>query len=175
MLSAMISVVNRSFPRFACPFRVRNLPSTNACEPLRRYSAAISPSRPNRAMLCHSVRSCCAREALSFHDSLVAILMFVTVIPLGMERVSGSAPRLPTKMTLFTPRAIHTPENNLMVSIVHAAAHPNTGLDPRTYADMHRNRPTPTRQYPAVGGVLPALDAAAIIARLVQKIPNPGA
>src|SRR3982074_343430 len=60
-------------------------------------------------MLCHSVRSCCAPETLSFHDSLVAILMFVTVIPLGMERVSGSAPRLPTKMTLFTPRAMSYP------------------------------------------------------------------
>src|SRR5258708_2908706 len=60
-------------------------------------------------MLCHSVRSCCAPEALSFHDSLVAILMFVTVIPLGMERVSGSAPRLPTRMTLFTPRAMSSP------------------------------------------------------------------
>src|ERR1700735_5358648 len=60
-------------------------------------------------MLCHSVRSCCAPEALSFQDSLVAIRMFVTVIPLGMERVSGSAPRLPTKMTLLTPRAMSTP------------------------------------------------------------------
>jgi hypothetical protein len=39
----------------------------------------------------------------------VAILIFVTVMPLGMERVSGSAPRLPTKMTLFTPRAIVYP------------------------------------------------------------------
>jgi len=64
-------------------------------------------------MLCHSVRSCCAPEALSFHDSLVAILMFVTVIPLGMERVSGSAPRLPTKMTLFTPRAIVYPPETI--------------------------------------------------------------
>jgi hypothetical protein len=30
-------------------------------------------------------------------------------MPLGMERVSGSAPRLPTKMTLFTPRAMSYP------------------------------------------------------------------
>src|SRR6185437_5444518 len=63
-------------------------------------------------MLCHSVRSCWAPEALSFQDSLVAIRMFVTVIPLGMERVSGSAPRLPTKMTLFTPRAMTHPFEN---------------------------------------------------------------
>src|SRR6202161_4503209 len=109
ILSAMISVVNRSFPCLSCHFRVRNLPSTNTWDPLRRYSAAISPKRPNRAMLCHSVRSCCAPEALSFQDSLVAMRIFVNVMPLGMERVSGSAPRLPTKMTLFTPRAIDAP------------------------------------------------------------------
>jgi hypothetical protein len=30
----------------------------------------------------------------------------VTVIPLGMDRVSGSPPKLPTKMTLLTPRAM---------------------------------------------------------------------
>src|ERR1700736_210888 len=171
----IISVVNRSFPCLSCHFRVRNLPSTNTCEPLRRYSAAISPNRPNRAMLCHSVRSCCAPEALSFHDSLVAILMFVTVIPLGMERVSGSAPRLPTKMTLFTPRAMSYPRKQLMVSIVHAATHPNTRLNPRTYADMHRNRPAPIRQYPAVGGVLPALDAAGIVVGYMQNIRIRGA
>ena len=42
-------------------------------------------------------------------DSLVAILIFVTVVPLGMERVSGSAPRFPTRITLFTPRAMLFP------------------------------------------------------------------
>ncbi len=40
------------------------------------------------------MRSCCAPEALSFQDSLVAIRMFVTVIPLGMERVSGSGAKI---------------------------------------------------------------------------------
>jgi hypothetical protein len=37
---------------------------------------------------------------------LVAMRMFVTVIPLGMDRVSGSAPSVPIKITLFTPRAM---------------------------------------------------------------------
>src|SRR5579859_317893 len=111
MLSAMISVLNRSFPCLSCHLRVRSFPSTNTCEPLRRYSAAISPRRPKKAMLCHSVRSCCAPEALSFHVSLVAMRMFVTDIPLGMDRVSGSAPSVPIKITLFTPRAIHSPHS----------------------------------------------------------------
>ena len=106
MLSATISVVKRSVPCLSCHLRVRSRPSTNTCEPLRRYSAAISPRRPKRAILCHSVRSCCWPDALSFQDSLVAMRMLVTVMPLGMERVSGSAPRLPTRITLFTPRAM---------------------------------------------------------------------
>jgi hypothetical protein len=38
--------------------------------------------------------------------------MFVTVMPLGMERVSGSAPRFPSKMTLLTPRDMENPHWN---------------------------------------------------------------
>src|SRR5882757_2718070 len=97
-------------------------------------------------MLCHSVRSCCAPEALSFQDSLVAILMLVTVIPLGMERVSGSAPRLPTKMTLFTPRAMSYPCKPLKASIVHAETRPNTpAVNPlimQIYNEIGRRRLT---------------------------------
>src|SRR5450631_2726944 len=128
ILSATISVVNRSFPCLSCHFRVRSLPSTNTCDPLRKYSAAISPSRPNKATLCHSVRSCCAPDALSFHDSLVAMRMLVTVMPLGIERVSGSAPRFPTKMTLLTPRAMTNPQND-DESIVHGHTHPTHSVD----------------------------------------------
>src|SRR5262249_29204298 len=35
-----------------------------------------------------------------------AIRMLATVVPEGMARVSGSAPRLPTRITLLTPRAM---------------------------------------------------------------------
>jgi hypothetical protein len=45
--------------------------------------------------------------------------MFVTVIPLGIDRVSGSAPKVPTKITLLTPRAMTSP-HSLDGYIVHA-------------------------------------------------------
>src|SRR5690349_19230639 len=58
------------------------------------------------ATLCHSVRSLFSPDCLSFQFSLVATRMFATVMPDGMARVSGSAPRLPIKMTLLIPRAM---------------------------------------------------------------------
>jgi len=57
---------------------------------------------PKNATRCHSVFSCFSPEPLSFHVSVVAMEMFVTAPPSGMYRVSGSRPRLPTRMTLFT-------------------------------------------------------------------------
>ena len=79
------------------------------CEPLRRYSPAISASRPNIATLCHSVCSFISPEVLSFQLSVVAMRKFATVMPEGMALVSGSWPRLPTIMTLLTPRAMLHP------------------------------------------------------------------
>jgi hypothetical protein len=82
---------------------------------------------------------------LSFHDSLVAILMFVTVIPLGMERVSGSAPRLPTKMTLFTPRAMSYPWEQFDGEHCTRGSPPQySWIDPaimQIYTDIGRRRP----------------------------------
>src|SRR5690606_10262276 len=72
--------------------------------PFRRYSAATSASRPKNATLCHSVRSCQSPVCLSFHASLVASRTFVTALPFGMERVSGSAPKRPISCTLFKLR-----------------------------------------------------------------------
>src|SRR5690349_13437771 len=79
--------------------------------PFLRYSPAISPRRPNSATLCHSVRSLFSPDCLSFQLSLVAMRMFATVMPEGMARVSGSAPRLPMRMTLLIPRAIACPSS----------------------------------------------------------------
>src|SRR3954471_16948769 len=80
-------------------------------EPFFRYSPAISPRRPNMATLCHSVRSLFSPDCLSFQFSLVATLMFATVMPEGIARVSGSAPRLPIRITLLIPRAMVCPSS----------------------------------------------------------------
>src|SRR6185295_17611266 len=92
-------------------------------EPFLRYSPAISPRRPNMATLCHSVRSLFSPDCLSFQFSLVATRMFATVIPDGMARVSGSAPRLPIRMTLLIPRAMRSAlhRKKLWAGIVRAA------------------------------------------------------
>src|SRR5215472_8802402 len=52
-------------------------------------------------MLCHSVRSCHS-PALSLYRSLVARLNLATGTPLGVNLTSGSLPRFPTRITLFT-------------------------------------------------------------------------
>src|ERR1019366_3725715 len=53
-------------------------------------------------MLCHSVRSC-HWPSLPLNFSLVATENFATCVPCGVNFISGSFPRFPTRMTLFTP------------------------------------------------------------------------
>src|SRR5580765_1671074 len=58
-------------------------------------------------MRCHSVASFFSPLALSFHVSVVATRMLVTASPLGRYLVSGSAPRLPTMITLLIDAMSH--------------------------------------------------------------------
>src|ERR1035437_4838486 len=53
-------------------------------------------------MLCHSVRSC-HWPSLPLNFSLVDTENFATCVPCGVNFISGSFPRFPTRMTLFTP------------------------------------------------------------------------
>src|SRR5664279_582269 len=69
--------------------------------PLDRYFEQCSAWSPHTFTRCHSTRSC-FWPALSFHTSLVAMLRLHTGRLLGVYFSSGSAPRLPTKMTLLT-------------------------------------------------------------------------
>src|SRR5262249_44492381 len=66
-----------------------------------RYSPQISPSLPKATMECHSVCSC-ALPALSFQVSLVASEKRHTRVPDAAYLISGSLPKLPIRMTLFT-------------------------------------------------------------------------
>src|SRR5690606_1275485 len=72
--------------------------------PLRRYSPAISPSLPNNFTRCHSVRSW-VLPSRSLRTEVVASDRVQTAIPPCVYFTSGSLPRLPTRMTLLTPRA----------------------------------------------------------------------
>jgi hypothetical protein len=51
---------------------------------------------------CHSVFSLRSPDALSRQVSEVAIRRFTTGSPFPVRRTSGSLPRLPTRITLFT-------------------------------------------------------------------------
>src|SRR5271167_4014415 len=82
-------------------------PSIQTERPFFRYWAQFSPCLPHTIMLCHSVRSCRA-PALSANCSVVAIEKLVTDEPELVKRVSGSRPRLPMRITLFTDAAIFT-------------------------------------------------------------------
>src|SRR5689334_12722897 len=80
-------------------------PSTNRREPLVRNLLSASARLPQTTTLCHSVRSCFTRF-LSRYVSLVARRSFSTDCPPLVTRNSGSAPRLPINITLFSPSAI---------------------------------------------------------------------
>src|SRR5258708_40371382 len=60
-------------------------------------------------MRCHSVASFFSPLVLSFHVSVVATRMLVTASPLGRYLVSGSAPKLPTMITLLIDAISHLP------------------------------------------------------------------
>src|SRR5450830_792897 len=100
--SARISVLYFSTPAGSVHLRVRSEPSTEPCEPLRRYWPAISARRPLNTTRCHSVASFISPDCLSFQRSVVAMVTLATWSPLGKVRISGSRPRLPTMMALLT-------------------------------------------------------------------------
>src|ERR1043165_1370468 len=58
------------------------------------------------ATLCHSVRSLRSPLLRSFQLSEVAMRRLQTLPPLWKDLLSGSAPKLPTMMTLLTEPAI---------------------------------------------------------------------
>src|SRR5258705_9189587 len=81
--------------------RVWRRPSMYTLPPFFRYSPAISASRCHSTTLCHSVRSCHS-PLLSLKRSFVAKAILATGVPLGVYLTSGSLPRLPIRITLFT-------------------------------------------------------------------------
>src|SRR5665213_1068128 len=67
----------------------------------------ISTSRSlNTTTRCHSVRSLRSPLVLSFQLSEVATDILATRVPSLVERISGSRPRLPIRITLLTLPAI---------------------------------------------------------------------
>src|SRR4030067_385851 len=121
ILLTFTSVVYFLLPSLSSHERVWSFPSTYTCLPLDKYSPQVSPSFPKATTLCHSVFSCLL-PSLSFQVSEVARLNLATAVPPAVYLTSGSAPSLPSRITLFTPDIFNpsflstTPNFNYMLS-----------------------------------------------------------
>src|SRR5262245_1420330 len=61
---------------------------------------------------------------------------FATVVPEGMARVSGSAPRFPTRMTLLTPRAMASSPSSWCGRVLYRRRRPPTHVGPCQHANL---------------------------------------
>src|SRR5260221_5156440 len=98
----------------------------------------MSASFPQATIECHSVFFC-FWPSCPVQLREVASRKLATRCPPGVVRTSGSEPRLPTRMTLFTPATLH-PQTKMVVS--------------RIYQD---DRPPRERRQGASGGRIDAL------------------
>src|SRR5215470_16296549 len=101
------SVEYFSAPLWSVHLRVCSAPSMYTLAPFFRYCSATL-QRPSLKITtrCHSVFSLRSPVALSRQVSDVATLKLAIGRPSWVRRISGSLPRLPTRITLFTLPAI---------------------------------------------------------------------
>ena len=104
-------------PLSSCHLRVCNWPSIYTLDPFLRYCSAIlqRPSE-NRTTRCHSVFSLRSPLDLSRQLSLVATLRFTTGRPSFVLLTSGSAPKLPIRITLLTLRHNFSPDYRAIIA-----------------------------------------------------------
>src|SRR3954465_12094677 len=97
------SVEYFSTPLWSVHLRVCSWPSMYTLAPFLRYCSATL-QRPSLKITtrCHSVFSLRSPVALSRQLSEVATLRLAIGRPSWVRRISGSLPRLPTRMTLLT-------------------------------------------------------------------------
>src|SRR5262245_22923077 len=105
------SVDDRSCPSLSCHLLVCSEPSRYTFEPFLRYcSTTLQSPSLNITTRCHSVFSRRSPVALSRQVSLVATRRLAIGRPSCVRRISGSAPRLPMRITLLTePAMSHSP------------------------------------------------------------------
>src|SRR5215213_10356723 len=101
------SVEYFSTPDWSVHLRVCSAPSMYTLAPFFRYCSTILQSGSEKITTrCHSVFSLRSPVPLSRQVSDVAMLRLAIGRPSWVRRISGSAPRFPTKMTLLTLPAI---------------------------------------------------------------------
>src|SRR6201991_2922566 len=101
------SVEYFSAPLWSVHLRVCSAPSMYTLAPFFRYcSATLQSPSLKITTRCHSVFSLRSPVALSRQVSDVATLRLAIGRPSWVRRISGSLPRFPTRITLFTLPAI---------------------------------------------------------------------
>src|SRR5882724_6037162 len=101
------SVEYFSTPLWSVHLRVWSAPSIYTLAPFFRYcSATLQSPSLKITTRCHSVFSLRSPEFLSRQVSEVAMLRLAIGRPSCVRRISGSLPRFPTRITLFTLPAI---------------------------------------------------------------------
>src|SRR3954464_6996455 len=101
------SVEYFSTPLWSVHLRVCSAPSMYTLAPFFRYCSTILHSGSEKITTrCHSVFSLRSPVPLSRQLSDVAMLRLAIGRPSCVRRISGSLPRLPTRITLFTLPAI---------------------------------------------------------------------
>src|SRR5262245_19391258 len=96
-----------STPLWSVHLRVCSWPSMYTFAPFFKYCSAIRQSPSLKITTrCHSVFSLRSPVFLSRQLSEVATLRLAIGRPSWVRRISGSRPRLPTRMTLFTEPAM---------------------------------------------------------------------
>src|SRR5258708_18540057 len=107
------SVEYFSTPAWSVHLRVCSAPSMYTLAPFFRYCSTILQSGSLKITTrCHSVFSLRSPVPLSRQVSEVAMLRLAIGRPSWVRRISGSLPRLPTKITLFTLPAIAALHSN---------------------------------------------------------------
>src|ERR1700720_2249441 len=123
------SVEYFSTPAWSVHLRVCSAPSMYTLAPFFRYCSTILQSGSEKITTrCHSVFSLRSPVPLSRQVSEVAILRLAIGRPSCVRRISGSLPRLPTRITLFTLPAIavlHSPRYFAPTLYAHPPATPD--------------------------------------------------
>src|ERR1700712_5749956 len=109
------SVEYFSTPAWSVHLRVCSAPSMYTLAPFFRYcSATLQSGSEKITTRCHSVFSLRSPVALSRQVSDVAMLKLAIGRPSCVRRISGSLPRFPTRITLFTLPAIAVLHSKLL-------------------------------------------------------------
>src|SRR4051794_20621757 len=137
------SVEYFSTPLWSVHLRVCSAPSMYTLAPFFRYcSATLQSPSLKITTRCHSVFSLRSPLFLSRQVSEVALLRLAIGRPSCVRRISGSLPRFPTRITLFTLPAI---------AALHSTGLTETfGLKPPTFATTSQDlyAGTPRRSGP---------------------------